>query len=154
MPSQSVIMFLRHSPILSGAANLLPASKSIANRALIINALAGNEATIDNLSDANDTQLMLNRISSNDEIIDIEDAGTTMRFLTAYFAATNQAKTLTGTTRMKERPIGILVDALRSLGAEIEYLGNEGYPPLAIRQFNDQRTRTLSIRGDVSSQYI
>jgi len=154
MPSQSVIMLLRHSPILSGTANLLPASKSIANRALIINALAGNETTIDNLSDANDTQLMLNRISSGEQIIDVEDAGTTMRFLTAYFSATNQPKTLTGTARMKERPIGILVDALRSLGAEIDYLENEGYPPIAIKQFNDQRTRTLSIRGDVSSQYI
>src|SRR5690606_36387533 len=75
-------------------------------------------------------------------------------FLTAYFSATNQPKTLTGTARMKERPIGILVDALRSLGAEIYYLENEGYPPIAIRQFNDQRTRALSIRGDVSSQYI
>ncbi len=154
MPSQSVIMFLKHSPVLSGTANLLPASKSIANRALIINALAGNKATIENLSDANDTQLMLNRISSDEKIIDVEDAGTTMRFLTAYFTATNKPKTLTGTARMKERPIGILVDALRSLGAEIDYVENEGFPPIAIRQFNDQRTRTLSIRGDVSSQYI
>ncbi len=147
-------MVLRHSPVVSGTANLLPASKSIANRALIINALAGNKATIDNLSDANDTQLMFNRISSHEPIIDVEDAGTTMRFLTAYFAARNQNKTLTGTARMKERPIGILVEALRSLGADIAYSENEGFPPVVIRGFNQQRTRTLSIRGDVSSQYI
>src|SRR5690606_17890088 len=87
-------------------------------------------------------------------IIDVEDAGTTMRFLTAYFSITNQKKILTGTARMKERPIGILVEALRSLGAEIDYLEKEGYPPLETKQFFSQKTDSLKIRGDVSSQFI
>jgi 3-phosphoshikimate 1-carboxyvinyltransferase len=77
-----------------------------------------------------------------------------MRFLTAYFSVTNRQKILTGTARMKERPIGILVDALRNLGAEINYLGNEGFPPHEIKKFAGQKTNTIRIRGDVSSQYI
>lgn len=121
---------------------------------LILNALSGNRSTLHNLSDANDTQLMLKRVSSPDITIDVEDAGTTMRFLTAYFSATNQHKIITGTERMKERPIGILVDALRSLGAAIEYLEKQGYPPLEIKQFSGQKTDSLRIRGDVSSQFI
>ena len=133
---------------------MLPASKSISNRALIINALAGGRAELHNLSDANDTQLMLRLIRSGDETIDVEDAGTTMRFLTAYFCVTNQNKILTGTRRMKERPIGILVDALRSLGGTIEYLEKEGYPPHRITGFAGQKSDRISIRGDVSSQYI
>ena len=97
---------------------------------------------------------MLKLVGSADKIIDVEDAGTTMRFLTAYFSATNQHKIVTGTHRMKERPIGILVDALRSLGADVEYLEKPGYPPLEIKQFSGQKTDTLRIRGDVSSQFI
>lgn len=139
---------------MQGTASLLPASKSIANRALIINALAGNEAELHNLSDANDTQLMLRLVGSNDKTIDVEDAGTTMRFLTAYFAITGKNKILTGTERMKERPIALLVDALRELGATIQYLGREGYPPHEVVGFSGQRTSTIRIRGDVSSQYI
>lgn len=139
---------------MQGTASLLPASKSIANRALIINALAGNGAELHNLSDANDTQLMLRLVGSNDKTIDVEDAGTTMRFLTAYFAITGKNKILTGTERMKERPIALLVDALRELGATIQYLGREGYPPHEIFGFSGQRTSTIRIRGDVSSQYI
>jgi 3-phosphoshikimate 1-carboxyvinyltransferase len=77
-----------------------------------------------------------------------------MRFLTAYFAVTGQSKTMTGTPRMCERPIGILVDALRSLGADIEYLNQEGYPPLKLNGFNFSGNNHLQIRGDVSSQYI
>lgn len=139
---------------MKGEASLLPASKSISNRALIINALAGGRAELHNLSDANDTQLMLRLIRSKEDTIDVEDAGTTMRFLTAYFCITNQSKILTGTRRMKERPIGILVDALRSLGGNIEYLEKEGYPPHRIEGFHGQKTDRISIRGDVSSQYI
>ena len=104
---------------------MLPASKSIANRALIINALAGGTSELRNLSDANDTQLMLRLVNARDKVIDVEDAGTTMRFLTAYFSVNKQQKILTGTSRMKERPIALLVDALRNLGSEIEYLENE-----------------------------
>ncbi len=139
---------------MKGEASLLPASKSISNRALIINALAGGRAELHNLSDANDTQLMLRLIRSEDETIDVEDAGTTMRFLTAYYCITNQHKILTGTRRMKERPIGILVDALRSLGGTIEYQEKEGYPPHRITGFSGQKADRISIRGDVSSQYI
>ena len=97
---------------------------------------------------------MLKLVSAEDKTIDVEDAGTTMRFLTAYFSTTGQQKILTGTQRMKERPIGILVDALRSLGADIGYLEKPGYPPLEIKQFSGQKADTLRIRGDVSSQFI
>lgn len=147
-------MLLRRSSNIQGTAKLLPASKSISNRALIIRALAGGSAILENLSDANDTQLMLNRISSDETTIDVEDAGTTMRFLTAYFAATGQHKILTGTSRMKERPIGILVDALITLGASVEYIEKKGYPPVETNGFAGQKTNDLAVRGDISSQYI
>jgi 3-phosphoshikimate 1-carboxyvinyltransferase len=137
-----------------GIASTLPSSKSISNRVLIINALANGGSSLHNLSDANDTQLMLRLVNSKDEEIDVEDAGTTMRFLTAYFTVINQKKVMTGSHRMKERPIGILVDALRSLGAEIEYLGVDGYPPHRLKGFASQKAKSIKIRGDVSSQYI
>jgi 3-phosphoshikimate 1-carboxyvinyltransferase len=145
---------IKRTVVLKGEAALLPASKSISNRALIINALAGGRSELHNLSDANDTQLMLRLVNATDKVIDVEDAGTTMRFLTAYFSITNQQRILTGTARMKERPIAILVDALRKLGVEIEYLENEGFPPHEIKKFSEQKTNKLRIRGDVSSQYI
>jgi 3-phosphoshikimate 1-carboxyvinyltransferase len=145
---------IKRTSVLVGEASLLPASKSISNRALIINALAGGTSDLYNLSDANDTQLMLRLVKSTDSEIDVEDAGTTMRFLTAYFAVTNQQKILTGTARMKERPIGILVNALRLLGADIDYLEKEGFPSHQIKKFRGQQTNTIHIRGDVSSQYI
>jgi 3-phosphoshikimate 1-carboxyvinyltransferase len=145
---------IKRTTVLNGTASFLPASKSIANRALIINALSGNKAVLDNLSDANDTQLMLRLVNSESAVIDVEDAGTTMRFLTAYFAVTGRHKTLTGTHRMTERPIGILVDALRSLGCEIKYLDKDGYPPHQTLGFSGQKVDSLEIRGDVSSQYI
>jgi 3-phosphoshikimate 1-carboxyvinyltransferase len=147
-------MQLRLTPVIEGTASLLPASKSISNRALIINALAGGKSDLHNLSDANDTQLMLRLVNSPDAVIDVEDAGTTMRFLTAYFTVTKQSKTLTGTSRMKERPIALLVDALRSLGADISYLEKDGFPPHRINSFGGQKSNQLNIRGDVSSQYI
>ena len=145
---------IKRTVVLKGEAALLPASKSISNRALIINALAGGRSELHNLSDANDTQLMLRLVNATDKVIDVEDAGTTMRFLTAYFSITNQQRILTGTARMKERPIAILVDALRKLGVEIEYLENEGFPPHEIKKFGEQKTNNIRIRGDVSSQYI
>lgn len=147
-------IFIKHHPSFSGTVDNLPASKSISNRVLILNALSGNQSTLHNLSDANDTQLMLKLVGSEDRTINVEDAGTTMRFLTAYFSVTNKNKIITGTSRMKERPIGILVDALRSLGAEISYLEKPGFPPLEIKQFSGQKTNSLRIRGDVSSQFI
>jgi 3-phosphoshikimate 1-carboxyvinyltransferase len=132
----------------------LPASKSISNRALIIESLASDASKLSNLSEARDTQTMLHLLNSTDQLLDVIDAGTTMRFLTAYLSITDQHKTLTGSDRMKQRPIRILVDALKSLGADIEFLENENCPPLVIRSFQDQQLESLSIRGDVSSQYI
>ena len=148
------MIHLKRTNVLKGTASLLPASKSISNRALIINALAGGTSTLSNLSDANDTQLMLKLVNSKTEIIDVEDAGTTMRFLTAFFSVTHQHKILTGTSRMKERPIGILVNALRSLGVEIKYTEKDGYPPIEVIEFKGQKTNTIHIRGDISSQFI
>jgi 3-phosphoshikimate 1-carboxyvinyltransferase len=140
----------------------LPASKSESNRALIIDALTGHQCTLHNLSEARDTQTMMRLLQSNDHVADVIDAGTTMRFLTAYFAITNQDKILTGTPRMCQRPIGILVDALRTLGADIEYLENDGYPPFHVHGFKpaatspdaSQGAARLKLRSDVSSQFI
>ncbi|GAB3974018.1 3-phosphoshikimate 1-carboxyvinyltransferase [Spirosoma terrae] len=133
----------------------LASSKSESNRALIIDALTDFQCTLQNLSTARDTQTMIRLLKSSDATADVLDAGTTMRFLTAYFAVTGQSKKMTGTPRMCERPIGILVDALRKLGADITYLNNEGYPPLQINGFTKTAgTDRISIRGDVSSQYI
>ena len=132
----------------------LPSSKSESNRALIINALANGKDNLSNLAEARDTQTMMRLLASDDTVADVIDAGTTMRFLTAYFAITGKLKTMTGTPRMCERPIGILVDALRFLGADIEYLSQEGYPPLALKGFHFSGHNHLQMRGDVSSQYI
>ncbi|UTA69911.1 3-phosphoshikimate 1-carboxyvinyltransferase [Emticicia sp. 21SJ11W-3] len=133
---------------------LLASSKSESNRALIINALSGFKGDLKNLSSARDTQTMIRLLQSADSVADVIDAGTTMRFLTAYFTATNQNKTMTGTPRMCERPIGILVEALKTIGADIEYLKTEGYPPLHINGLSAQKSSEVTIRGDVSSQYI
>ena len=134
----------------------LPSSKSESNRALIINALAGGDIdNLSNLAEARDTQTMIRLLAdSASPMADVLDAGTTMRFLTAYYAITGATKKMTGTARMCERPIGILVDALRSLGASIAYEKQEGYPPLQIGGFQYAGSRELSIRGDVSSQFI
>ena len=132
----------------------MPSSKSESNRSLIINALAGGKDNLSNLAEARDTQTMMRLLTSDDAIADVIDAGTTMRFLTAYFAITGQQKTMTGTSRMCERPIGILVDALRSLGADIQCVNLEGYPPLQLNGFKFSGNNHLQIRGDVSSQYI
>ena len=132
---------------------MLPASKSISNRALIIQALTKGGMMPENLSDCDDTEVIIRGLGKQSEMIDIKAAGTAMRFMTAYLSATEGEHTLTGTERMKHRPIGILVDALRYLGAEIEYVGEEGYPPLRIRG-RQLEGGTLQIAGDVSSQYI
>lgn len=131
----------------------LPASKSISNRALIINALAGGRDMPKNLSDCDDTLVTINALRDMPEVIDIMAAGTAMRFLTAYLAVTPGRHTITGTERMKHRPIKILVDALHRLGAEISYAGEEGYPPLTI---TGRRLAggAVDIPGNVSSQYI
>lgn len=113
-----------------------------------------NRGTLENLSSARDTQLMQSLLTTPDRGIDVMDAGTTMRFLTAYFAVTGQFKLLTGTDRMKERPIHLLVNALRTLGVTINYTGKEGFPPIEIKGFARQLTNQIAIRGDVSSQFI
>ncbi|MCE7066873.1 3-phosphoshikimate 1-carboxyvinyltransferase [Dyadobacter sp. CY326] len=146
---------LVHPPKQSIRAEIrLAASKSECNRALIINALTGFQCELSNISEARDSQTMLRLLDSQDTIADVIDAGTTMRFLTAYFAVTGQNKIMTGTPRMCERPIGILVDALRILGADIEYQQETGFPPLKLNGFTYSGTNEITMRGDVSSQYI
>ena len=131
----------------------LPASKSISNRALIIHALSGGSTLPENLSDCDDTSVIIDALRTMPEEINIKAAGTAMRFMTAYLSVTPGTHILTGTERMKHRPIGILVDALRTLGANIEYIGEEGYPPLRITG-STLKGGLLEIHGNVSSQYI
>ncbi len=107
----------------------------------------------ENLSDCDDTKVIIRALSHRPEVIDIKAAGTAMRFMTAYLSVTEGEHTITGTERMKHRPIGVLVDALRYLGAEIEYAGEKGFPPLRIRGRQLEGGR-LEIPGNVSSQYI
>jgi len=132
----------------------LPSSKSESNRVLIIDALTKGGNKLSNLAEARDTQTMIRLLKEDPDTYDVLDAGTTMRFLTAYAALNNRQKTMTGTPRMCERPIGILVDALKEIGASINYLKKEGFPPLSIEGFSGQKTKEIEIRGDVSSQYI
>ena len=132
----------------------LTASKSISNRALILAALCEGESQLSNLAAARDTKLMRRLLLDPSETIDVMDAGTTMRFLTGYFAITGQKKILTGTPRMQERPIGILVEALKEIGADIEYLNKEGFPPHRTNGFISQKRDEITIPGDISSQYI
>jgi 3-phosphoshikimate 1-carboxyvinyltransferase len=131
----------------------MEASKSESNRALILRALAGPLIELENLSHARDTRLMEALLASSDPVLDARDAGTTLRFLTAWCAAAHRPALITGTARMCQRPIGILVDALRELGADIRYEGEEGFPPHRLVSFQ-QKTAKVSVRGDVSSQYI
>lgn len=134
----------------------LTGSKSESNRALIIAALSGGKVKINNLSTAADTVTLnhiLNHQTQTDEV-NVGPAGTAMRFLTAYYAIKNNKITLTGSDRMKQRPIGILVNALQNLGANIEYLENDGFPPLAFEGNFVQKTNHIKIKGNISSQYI
>jgi len=132
---------------------VLPGSKSVANRALIIHALSYSPYPIENLSESDDTRVMEQVFNSNTNHFDIGHAGTAMRFLTAFLAQIVGEWTITGSDRMKQRPIGILVDALNKLGARIEYLENEGFPPLKIYG-SHLKGCVLELDGSVSSQYI
>ncbi len=134
----------------------LTGSKSIANRALIIRALCNDEFPIHRMASANDTERMQALLKSNEEIRDTGPAGTTFRFLTAYLSLQKETQILTGTERMKKRPIGLLVDALKSLGADIKYIESEGYPPLKIGAPKEElgANNKVSIPADTSSQYI
>ena len=119
---------------------------------LILNALCKKPAKINNLSEARDTVTMNRLLQSDEQELNVIDAGTTMRFLTAFHGISKEEKILTGTARMCERPIKILVDALLKLGADISYLGEEGFPPTLLKPFSEQKEKHLSIPGNVSSQ--
>lgn len=128
-------------------------SKSISNRLLILKALLG-DFQINNISGSNDTKVLQEALNSTLNSIDVGHAGTAMRFLTAYFATQESRDVvLTGSERMQQRPIGILVDALRQLGAEIAYVKNEGYPPLRISGKKLSGGK-VQVQADISSQYL
>jgi len=159
MKKNAIVSFKRQKDI--AATINLTGSKSESNRALIISALSKGVVKVENLSDAADT-VILNRILKDLEInpatekqtVDVGHAGTAMRFLTAYLSTLPQQFTLTGSGRMQERPIAILVDALKTLGADISYEKNEGYPPLNINGGLNSNAAEVSIKGNVSSQYL
>lgn len=133
----------------------LPASKSISNRVLLLNALCATPGRLSNLAQCDDTDAVLSALAQPDASeVNIGAAGTAMRFLTAYFATrVGREVVIDGTERMRQRPIGVLVDALRQLGADIEYVEAEGYPPLKITGTR-LHGGALTVSGSVSSQYI
>ena len=137
---------------LQGKVNL-PSSKSISNRLLVIRALSPGGFPLARLSDSDDTQALQRGLQSSSDVIDIGHAGTSMRFLTAYFAATGWAKTITGSERMKNRPISDLVDALNQLGAGIVYFGKQGCPPVRTSG-KPLSGNSIEISGNLSSQFI
>ena len=134
----------------------VPGSKSESNRLLILQALSGNKWKIENLSSARDTQNLLQILASGLKHVNVMDAGTSMRFLTAYYAATNQPIHLTGSSRMQERPIAPLVHALSEMGFDIRYAGQEGFPPLEIVPVQNLKgiDDEVYIAGNISSQFI
>lgn len=134
----------------------LDGSKSISNRALIIRALCEEDFDLHHLSTSNDTVTLQKLLATvaNGATLDAGAAGTTFRFMTAYLSMQEGTQVLTGTERMKQRPIGVLVEALRELGANIDYLENEGYPPLRIKAPSPLQKNKLSISAGTSSQYI
>lgn len=146
-------MLLKNSKLIGNQTIEISGSKSISNRLLILRQLFNN-IEIKNLSNSQDTQLLEKALNSNAEIINIHHAGTAMRFLTSYFSI-QEGKTvvLTGSERMKQRPIQFLVDALRALGAEISYLEKEGFPPLKITGKKIEKN-TVTISANISSQFI
>ena len=130
-------------------------SKSESNRLLIIKALSEKEIKIKNLSKANDSVLLKNLLESENLVVwDAQDAGTSFRFLTSFLAIKKEHVVLSGTERMKQRPVKVLVDALNKIGAEILYLENEGFPPIYVKGKINQVKNKLDIPGDISSQYI
>lgn len=145
---------LQHPSAILSSSITLPTSKSISNRVLIIHQILNQQFTISGLSTAADTQILKQVFEQNNNSIEVGHAGTTMRFLTAYFAATEGKNVvLSGSERMHQRPIKILVEALKSLGADIQYLNNEGFPPLQIKG-KKLNGGAINLDGSVSSQYI
>ncbi|HZY35621.1 MAG TPA: 3-phosphoshikimate 1-carboxyvinyltransferase [Mucilaginibacter sp.] len=173
------IILTKKSKSVNGTVQLT-GSKSECNRALIIEALSNGKVKVENISDAADTVTLAGILKSevgmpnaevlegpeiishstfrtphsNKSEINIGPAGTAMRFLTAYFAIGDEEVILTGSERMKQRPIGILVEALRELGAHIDYVENEGFPPIKLKGSFEQRSNKVSIKGNISSQYV
>jgi len=146
-------MLLKKSKLIGNQTIEISGSKSISNRLLILHQLFNN-IEIKNLSNSQDTQFLEKALNSTSEIIDIHHAGTAMRFLTSYFSIQDgKTVVLTGSERMKQRPIQFLVDALRELGAEISYLEKEGYPPLKITGKKIEKN-TVTISANISSQFI
>lgn len=144
---------LEKSSIKKQTAIQVTGSKSETNRLLLLQALYPN-IEIKNISNSDDSQLMTKALASKNKVVDIHHAGTAMRFLTAFFALKQDRETiLTGSKRMKERPIKILVDALNQLGAKITYQENEGYPPILIKG-KKLTKHQVALSADVSSQYI
>lgn len=131
----------------------LPSSKSLSNRALIIQKISGKNIQINNLSEAGDTRILQECLNSGSKEKNVSDAGTVMRFLTAYYACTESDVILKGSERMHERPIGILVDALKESGAEISYLEKEGFPPIHIKG-KKLKGGKIKIDAGVSSQFL
>lgn len=133
---------------------VLPASKSITNRVLLLAQLCDVHPIIENVSGCDDALAMKRALEERGATIDVGAAGTAMRFLTAYFASCEgETRTICGTERMHERPIGVLVSALRELGADIDYADKEGFPPLIVRG-KKLRGGSVEIAANVSSQYI
>jgi 3-phosphoshikimate 1-carboxyvinyltransferase len=134
---------------------ILPGSKSESNRTLIINKLSGNKIYINNLSVADDTQILIRLLSDKSKKLDVKDAGTDMRFLIACFCALNKNKIITGSPRMQERPVEKLIDALHDIGFKIQYLKNRGFPPVEIIPVeNLHLTNEVSVDAGESSQFI
>lgn len=133
----------------------LPGSKSESNRALILNALSGNKLTLSNLSNARDTQNLVQILAADEPLANVLDAGTSMRFLTAYYCAANRHKIVTGTERMNQRPIAPLVNALSEMGFDVRYKEKDEFPPLEIHPVNSSDIEEeVWIEGNVSSQFI
>ena len=146
-------LLLKSSVVNQQSSIKISGSKSETNRLLLLQALYPN-LILENISNSDDSEVMLKALVTNGGIIDIHHAGTAMRFLTAYFAIqAGREVVLTGSSRMKERPIKILVDALSQLGAEISYEENEGFPPIRIKGKKLSLSK-VSLSADVSSQYI
>lgn len=145
---------ISRNPHPNGKQILVPGSKSESNRALIIAANSLDKIVINNLATARDTETMQRLLASNEELLDVLDAGTTMRFLLAHYGIKHAKRIITGTERMQERPIKILFDALKDIGSDIEYVKNEDYPPVSIKPFKTQTSKSISVRSDISSQYI
>ena len=133
----------------------IPGSKSESNRLLILNAITGNKLQLENLSPARDTQNLIQILAEDKTEVNVLDAGTSMRFLTAYYCATGRHKIITGSEQMQKRPIHPLVNVLLEMGFDIRYMGEEGFPPLEIHPVNlNEIENEVWIEGNISSQFI